>query len=76
MPKNSIEVLKISANSEKGNAVSEKGNANSIDVLPNTTKKYNNSLLSTNKLTPVETSLKKNEKEDFENLRIEKGRIY
>ena len=41
--------------------VFEKGDANWTDVLPKTTKQYNNRLHSSTKLTPIQASLKKNE---------------
>ena len=41
--------------------VFEQGDANWIDVLPTTTKQYNNRILSSTKLTPIPASLKKNE---------------
>ena len=41
--------------------VFERGDANWIDVLPTITKKYNNRIHSSTKLTPIQASLKKNE---------------
>ena len=39
----------------------ERGDANWIDILPTITKQYNNKKYSSNKLTPIQASLKKNE---------------
>ena len=41
--------------------VFEKGDGNWIDILPTTTKQYNNRIHSSTKLTPTQASLKKNE---------------
>ena len=41
--------------------VFEKGDGNWIDILPTITKQYNNIIHSSNKLTPIQASLKKNE---------------
>ena len=41
--------------------VFEKGDGNWIDVLPTTTKQYNNKIHTSTKLTPIQASLKKNE---------------
>ena len=41
--------------------VFERGDANWVDVLPRTTKQYNNRIHSLTKLTPIQASLKKNE---------------
>ena len=41
--------------------VSEKDDGNRVDVLPTITKKYNNRIHSSTKLTPFQASLKKNE---------------
>ena len=48
--------------------VFEKGNGNWIDVLPTITKQYNNRIHSSNKLTPIQASLKKNEGFVYKNL--------
>ena len=48
--------------------VFEKGDANWIDVLPTITKQYNNRIHSSIKLTPIQTSLIKNEGYVYKNL--------
>ena len=48
--------------------VFEHGDANWIDVLPTITKKYNNRIHSSTKLTPIQASLKKNEGYVYKNL--------
>ena len=48
--------------------VFEHGDANWIDVLPTITKQYNNRVHSSNKLTPIQASLKKNEGYVYKNL--------
>ena len=49
--------------------VFEKGNANWLSELPSVVKKYNNTIHSSTKMTPVQGSKKVNEKEVFSNLR-------
>ena len=48
--------------------VFEQGDAKWIDVLPTITKQYNNRILSSTKLTPIQASLKKNEGFVYKNL--------
>ena len=45
-----------------------KGDGNWIDVLPTITKQYNNRILSSTKLTPIQGSLKNNEGFVYKNL--------
>ena len=49
--------------------VFEKGNANWISELPSITKRNNNTIHSSTKMTPIQTSKKSNEKGVFDNLR-------
>ena len=48
--------------------VFEQGDAKWIDVLPKTTEQYNSRIHSSNKLTPIQASLKKNEGNVYKNL--------
>ena len=48
--------------------VFEKGDGNWVDILPTITKQYNNRIHSSNKLTPIQASLKKNEGFVYKNL--------
>ena len=48
--------------------VFEKGDGNWIDILPTITKKYNNRVHSSTKLTTIQASLKKNEGYVYKNL--------
>ena len=48
--------------------VFERGDANWIDVLPTITEQYNNRIHSSNKLSPKDASLKKNEGVVYKNL--------
>ena len=48
--------------------VYERGDANWIDVLPTITKRYNNRIHSSTKLTPIQASLKKNEGYVYKNI--------
>ena len=48
--------------------VFEQGDAKWIDILPTITKQYNNTVHSSTKLTPIQTSLKKNEGYVYKNL--------
>ena len=48
--------------------VFEKGDGNWVDILPTTTKQYNNRIHSSTKLTPIQASLKKNEGYVYKNL--------
>ena len=48
--------------------VFEKGDGNWIDILPTETKQYNNRIHSSTKLTPKDSSLKKNEGFVYKNL--------
>ena len=48
--------------------VFEKGDGNWVDILPTITKRYNNRVHSSTKLTPKEASLKKNEGFVYKNL--------
>ena len=48
--------------------VFEKGDGNWIDILQTITKQYNNRIHSSTKLTPIQASLKKNEKYVYKNL--------
>ena len=47
----------------------EKGNADWLSELPSVIKKYNNSIHSSTKMTPIQASKKSNEKAVFDNLR-------
>ena len=49
--------------------VFEKGNADWLSELPSVTKKYNHSIHSSTKMTPIQASRKSNEKVVFDNLR-------
>ena len=49
--------------------VFEKGKADWISELPSVVKKYNNTIHSSTKMTPIQASKKVNEKEVFSNLR-------
>ena len=49
--------------------VFEKGNADWLSELPSVIKKYNNSIHSSTKMTPIQASKKLNEKAVFDNLR-------
>ena len=55
--------------------VFEQGDAKWIDVLPTITKQYNNRTHSSTKLTPVQTSLKKNEGYVYKNLLDKRNKI-
>ena len=44
------------------NVVFERGNASWVDILSTITKLYNNRVHTSTKLTPIQTSLKKNER--------------
>ena len=55
--------------------VFEKGDANWIDILPTITKQYNNKVHSSNKLTPIQASLKKNEGYVYINLLDKRKKI-
>ena len=55
--------------------LSEQGDAKWIDVLPNITKQYNNRIHSSNKLTPIQASLKKNEGYVYKNLLDKRKKI-
>ena len=48
--------------------VFEKGDGNWIDLSPKITKQYNNKVLSSTKLTPIQASLQKNEGYVYKNL--------
>ena len=49
--------------------VFEKGNADWLSELPSVVKKYNNTIHSSTKMSPIQASKKVNEKEVFSNLR-------
>ena len=55
--------------------VFEHGDANWIDVLPTITKQYNNRVHSSTKLTPIQSSLKKNEGFVYNNLLDKRKKI-
>ena len=55
--------------------VFEQSDANWVDVLPTITKRYNNRLYSSTKLTPIQTSLKKNEGFVHKNLLDKRKKI-
>ena len=55
--------------------VFEKGDGNWIDVLPTITKQYNNRTHSSNKLTPIQASLKKDEGFVYKNLLDKRKKI-
>ena len=55
--------------------VFERGDANWIDVLPSTTKRYNNRIHSSTKLSPKDASLKKNEGVVYKNLLDKRKKI-
>ena len=55
--------------------VFEHGDANWIDVLPTITKQYNNRIHSSTKLTPIQASLKKNERFVYKNLLDKREKI-
>ena len=55
--------------------VFEKGDGNWIDVLPKITKQYNNRIHSSTKLTPIQASLKKNERYVYKNLLDKRKKI-
>ena len=55
--------------------VFEEGDGNWIDVLPTITKQYNNRVHSSTKLTPIHTSLKKNEGYVYKNLLDKRKKI-
>ena len=55
--------------------VFEHGDANWIDILPTITKQYNNRLHSSNKLTPIQASLKENEGFVYRNLLDKRKKI-
>ena len=55
--------------------VFEKGESNWIDILPTITKKYNNKIHSSTKLTPIQASLKKNEGYVYKNLSDKRKKI-
>ena len=46
----------------------KKGDGNWIDILPTITKQHNDRIHSSNKLTPIQASLKKNEGIVYQNL--------
>ena len=48
--------------------VFEKGDGNWVDVLPTLTKQYNDRTHSSTKLTPIQTSFKKDEGAMYDNL--------
>ena len=50
------------------NIVFEHGAANWIDILPTITKQYNKRIHSSSKLTPIQASLKKNERYVYKNF--------
>ena len=52
--------------------VFEKGKAGWISELPSVVKKYNNTIHSSTKMTPIQASKKGNEKEVFSNLRVDR----
>ena len=47
----------------------EKGNANWLSEIPSVIKKYNNTIHSSTKVTPIQASEKSNEKEVYSNLK-------
>ena len=51
------------------------GDAKWIDILPTTTKQYNNRMHSSTKLTPIQASLKKNEGYVYKNLLDKRKKI-
>ena len=53
--------------------VSEKGNASWIDEIDSTVNKYNNTVHSTNKMTPIQASLKQNEEYVHNNILDERN---
>ena len=55
--------------------VFEQGDAHWIDILPKITKKYNNKVHSSTKLTPIQGSLKKNEGYAYKNLLDKRKKI-
>ena len=55
--------------------VFERSRANSIDILPTITKKYNNRIHSTTELTPIQASVKKNEGFVYNNLLDKRKKI-
>ena len=55
--------------------VFEHGDANWIDVLPTMTKQYNTRIHSSTKLTPIQASLKKNERFVYKNLLDKREKI-
>ena len=55
--------------------VFEQGDGSWIDILPTITKQYNNKVHSSNKLTPIQASLKKNEGYVYKNLLDKRKRI-
>ena len=55
--------------------VFEKGDGNWIDVLPTITKQYNNKIHSSTKLTPIQASLEKEEKDVYKNLLDKRKKI-
>ena len=55
--------------------VFEKGDGNWIDILPTITKKYNNKVHSSTKLSPIQASLKKNEGYVYENLLDKRNKL-
>ena len=55
--------------------VFEQGDAKWIDVLPAITKQYNNRIHSSTKLTPIQSSLKKNEGFVYKNLLDKRNKI-
>ena len=56
-------------------SVFENGDGNWIDVLPKITKQYNNRIHSSNKLTPIQASLKTNEVFVYKNLLDKRKKI-
>ena len=55
--------------------VFEQGDAKWIDILPTITKQYNNRIHSSTKLTPIQASLKKNERFVYKNLLDKRNKI-
>ena len=55
--------------------VFEKGDGNWIDILPTKTKRYNNRVHSSTKLTPIQASMKKNEGFVYKNLLDKRKKI-
>ena len=49
--------------------VSEKGNADWLSELPSVVKKYNNTIHSSTKMTPIQASKKSNERKVYSNLK-------